>query len=76
MDTTIQIRHVPRSLHRRLRARATREGLSLSEFMLREAERIARRPTADEIRTRLGKLVRIDLPEPVEEMIRRDRESR
>ena len=48
---TIQIRDVPDGVHASLRSRAALVGLSLSEFMLREAERIARRPElADSIR--------------------------
>ena len=48
---TIQIRDVPDEVHASLRARAALVGLSLSEYMLREAERIARRPElADAIR--------------------------
>jgi hypothetical protein len=75
METTIQIRRVPAKVHRRLRERAARAGMSLSEFMLREAERIAGDPTPDEIRARLRRLRRIDAPEPVEDMIRRDRDA-
>lgn len=75
MDTTIQIRRVPLHVHRRLTARAAHEGLSLSEFMLREAELIARRLTMEEVRERLAKLPRIETPQPVEDMIRRDRSA-
>lgn len=45
---SIQIRDVPDDVHASLRARAASVGLSLSEFMLREAERIARRPALAE----------------------------
>lgn len=48
---SIQIRDVPDDVHASLRARAASIGLSLSEFMLREAERIAQRPPlADALR--------------------------
>jgi len=50
----IQLRHVPDSLHRQLKARAAIEGMSLSDFLIREARKIAERPTMDEIRTRLA----------------------
>lgn len=76
MDTTIQIRHVPRDVHRRLKARAAREGLSLSQFMLREASRIAGEPTFEEFRERLRKLPTLRAPEPVEVMVRKDRDAR
>ena len=32
----IQIRHVPEDVHRRLKDRARREGMSLSEYLLME----------------------------------------
>jgi antitoxin FitA len=54
MSKMIQLRHVPEALHRRLKARAAIEGLSLSDFLIREARKIAERPTMEEIRTRLA----------------------
>lgn len=49
----IQLRGVPDALHRQLKARAALEGLSLSDFLIREAKKIAERPSPDELRTRL-----------------------
>lgn len=46
---TIQVRNVPDDVHRTLRTRATAAGMSLSDFALRELERVARRPTIAEI---------------------------
>ena len=37
----IQIRNVPEDLHRRLKAKAAMEGISLSELLLREATLVA-----------------------------------
>jgi plasmid stability protein len=54
MSKMIQLRHVPDALHRRLKARAALEGLSLSDFLIREARKIAERPTMEEIRIRLA----------------------
>jgi plasmid stability protein len=54
MAKMIQLRHVPDSLHRKLKARASAEGLSLSEYLIREAERLVERPTVAEIRARLA----------------------
>ena len=48
MTTMIQIRNVPESLHRRLKARAALEGVSMSRFVLREIERSLERPTRRE----------------------------
>lgn len=50
----IQLRHVPDDLHRKLKARAALEGLSLSDYLLREARRLAERPTVAELRERLA----------------------
>jgi antitoxin FitA len=56
MSKMIQLRHVPDSLHRRLKARAALEGLSLSDYLLREVEHAAERPTIAELRERLSHL--------------------
>jgi plasmid stability protein len=45
----IQIRNVPEELHRSLKARAAREGLSLSDYLLREIRAVAARPTLEEV---------------------------
>ena len=44
MPKSIQIRDVPDEVHAVLRVRAAAVGLSLSEYMLREATRISERP--------------------------------
>jgi plasmid stability protein len=49
----IRIRNVPDELHRRLKARAALEGFSLSDYLLREARRVAERPSRSELRERL-----------------------
>jgi len=51
----IQLRHVPDSLHQKLKARAALEGLSLSDYLLREIARSAQRPTLAELRERLAR---------------------
>ena len=45
----IQVRNVPESLHRRLKARAAMEGVSMSLFVLREVERALARPSRREL---------------------------
>jgi plasmid stability protein len=52
----IQLRHVPDALHDRLKVRAVRAGMSLSDYLVREVGNIAERPTLEEIRTRLAAL--------------------
>lgn len=44
----IQVRNVPESVHATLKSRAAREGMSLSDFIKRELERVAERPTMQE----------------------------
>ncbi len=55
----IQIRDVPEDLHRTLKKRAIDAGMSLSSFLKRELEAIAKRPTWDEL------MARIDARPPV-----------
>jgi antitoxin FitA len=44
----IQVRDVPERVHSMLKSRAAREGMSLSDFIKRELERVAERPTVQE----------------------------
>ena len=44
----VQIRDVPDNVHSTLKARAAREGMSLSDFIKRELERTAERPSMQE----------------------------
>lgn len=74
MAKMVQIRHVPEDVHRTLKARAAREGMSLSDYLLTELRKVAQRPTPDEIRERLAKLEPVEVDEPPEVTIRRDRE--
>jgi antitoxin FitA len=53
MGTLIQIRDVRDDVHRTLKARAAREGVSLSEYLRAELERVAASPTPDELLHRL-----------------------
>jgi plasmid stability protein len=71
----IQIRNVPPDLHRKLKIRAAEAGLTLSEYLLREAERSADRPTIAELTERIRgrKLTRLKTPSA--DLIREDRES-
>ena len=44
----IQVRDVPEDVHGTLKSRAAREGMSLSDYIKRELERVAERPTMQE----------------------------
>jgi antitoxin FitA len=76
MSKMIQLRNVPDSLHRRLKVCAASQGLTLSDFLTREAKKIAERPTDDEMRRRLASLpVRRISPSPTE-IVREERDRR
>ncbi len=49
MASMIQVRNVPESLHRRLKARAAMEGVSMSLYVLREIESALARPSRQEL---------------------------
>ena len=72
----IQIRHVPDPLHRKLKARAAQEGKSLSDYLLREIQRVAERPTMEEIMKRLARLPPVNPRVPPAQIIRAERDSR
>src|ERR1035438_8311323 len=63
MPTMIQLRHVPDDLHRKLKARAAMEGLSLSDYLIREVRQIAEKPTMSEMMERLARLTPVHLKE-------------
>lgn len=72
----IQIRNVPDTLHRRLKARAAMAGMSLSDYLLAEIRDVAERPTMEEMRERLARLPRPDLDISPTEVIRSERDRR
>jgi plasmid stability protein len=72
----IQIRNVPEDLHRTLKARAARKGMSLSEYMLAEARKIAAQPSIEEWVEQVRSRELIDVPEGAAEILRREREAR
>lgn len=53
MPSVIEIHHVPDVIHTELAVRAARSGLSLSDYVLRELERLMIRPTTDELVQRI-----------------------
>jgi len=75
MSKMIQIRHVPDAVHRKIKARAAQSGMTLSDYLRAEIERIAALPTRDEMLARLHGRTRVKLKTPAAEIIRRERES-
>lgn len=63
MSRTVQVRDVPDDVHRALKARADRAGLSLSEFLRAELAIIASRPSPEELMERLRRLPTRKVPE-------------
>lgn len=76
MSTMVQIRNVPSDFHRRLKARAALEGMSMSEFILREVGKVLERPTRQEVLERLCARPVRHLKRPAAEVIRAEREGR
>ena len=74
MSKMIQLRNVPDELHRKLKARAANAGMSLSDFMIREAKLIAERPTMEEMRRRLEALPPVKLKTSPAKIIREMRD--
>ena len=76
MPTMIQIRNVPETLHRTLKARAALAGMSLSDFLLAEIREVAARPTIDELRRRIASRASVSPSVPPAEAVRRERDNR
>ena len=75
MATMIQIRNVPDKIHRQVKARASLAGMSMSEFILQELQRVVERPSRDELLDRLSKLRGLEVEPSPSELIRRERDS-
>ena len=56
MSTMIRIRNVPEEFHRRLKARAAMEGMSVSDYVLREVGKALYVPTRQEVLEKLRTL--------------------
>lgn len=52
---SVQIRNVPEATHAELRVRAAKAGMSLSDYLLVELERIASKPPLAEVLARAGR---------------------
>ena len=76
MYKMLQIRNVPVGLHRRLKARAAHLGLSMSDYVLREIERLLEKPTREDLFAKIAQLPPIDLDPPPSEILREEREGR
>ncbi len=74
----IQIRNVPPELHRTLKERAEKAGLSLQEYLLGEVTAIAKTPTIQEVIARVRSRELFEFEETSAEAVaevRREREE-
>ena len=72
----IELRNVPENVHRTLKARAAKAGVSLSAYLLRDLVELAERPTMEEMIERTRSRQRVELGVSVAEIIREEREAR
>ena len=76
MSKMIQLRNVPDTLHRSLKARAAMAGMSLSDYLLAEIKEIAERPTLAELRDRLRMRKPVTVQLDTARLVREEREAR
>ena len=72
----IQIRNVPETLHRELKARAARTGMTLSDFLLDLIRKAAERPEPDALLKRLRERAPVYPSETPAQALRSEREAR
>jgi plasmid stability protein len=71
----LQIRNVPDDLHRALKARAAREGTTMSELVLRELPRLAHKPSPEQVLARIRERTPVG-GAPAAELISQGRKQR
>ena len=76
MPKMIQLRHVPDDLHRKLKASAAIEGMSLSDYILREVRQFADKPTRSEMMERLARLEPVHMKTSPVKILRAIRDGR
>lgn len=76
MNKMIQVRNVPDTLHRLLKARAAMNGMSLSDYLLSEMRELAERPTWAELRERMRQRAAVRTRLDTAAAVRWEREAR
>ncbi len=76
MSKMIQIRNVPDEVHKALKIRAAKGGLSLSDFLTKEVENIIKRPTIEEVIERIRNRKKVSSKIDSVKAVREERESR
>jgi plasmid stability protein len=74
MSKNLQVRNISEDTHRALKARAAREGRSLSDLVRDELDRMAARPSRRELFERIERRSDPRLTEPLSGAIRRMRD--
>ncbi len=72
----IQIRNVPPEIHGKIKSRAALEGLSMSDYILREMTRIVEQPSMSEVLKRLAARPRRILDPSPTQILREERDKR
>lgn len=75
MPKTIEIKNVPDEVYRSLTIRAAENGMTLSEYVLSEMARIAKKPTMEEWLEIVGDRKPVKVSETSAEIIRRHRDG-
>jgi hypothetical protein len=70
----VQVKSVPDDVHRRLKARAALRGQTLSDYLRQEMERLAARPSPEELLTMLDVEAPAALGDSAAADVRRSRE--
>lgn len=71
----IQIRNVPDSVHRELKARAARAGMTLSDYLMEVIRKAAERPEPGVLLQRLRERAPVYVAEPPAEAVRALRDA-
>lgn len=74
--TMIQIRNVPEKLHRDLKARAAKAGMTLSDYLLDVIRKAAERPDPDVLLMRVRERKPVYPSEPPADAVRAERDAR
>jgi antitoxin FitA len=76
MSKMVQIRNMPDTMHRILKAKAALAGMSLSDFLLAQMRLVAERPSIEELRARVRNRTKFEGLTPAADIIRQERDSR
>jgi antitoxin FitA len=76
MSTMVQIRNVPDPLHRQLKVRASLEGMTMSDYILKELSKVLEKPSREELFRRLRAQPVVVLGESPSVSVRRERDGR